>query len=135
MLWIKAFHIISAFFWAAGLLYLPRLFVYHAEAEDEIGRRRFCVMESRLYWRIMWPAMAAALLFGMLLLPHYRGGWVGAKLFLVLLLIMFHVYCGYVVRRFSGGRAPHGAKFFRIFNEIPALLIAAVVLLVVLKPF
>ncbi|MBE8158255.1 MAG: protoporphyrinogen oxidase HemJ [Betaproteobacteria bacterium] len=135
MLWIKAFHVVSVIFWSAGLLYLPRLFVYHADAEDETGRRRFCRMESRLYWRIMSPAMAAALLFGMLLLPHYRGGWVGAKLLLVLLLAAFHIYCGYIVRRFGGGRVVHGGRFFRIFNEIPALLIAAIVLLVVLKPF
>ncbi|MGI9306201.1 MAG: CopD family protein, partial [Gammaproteobacteria bacterium] len=70
MLWIKAFHIIAVIFWAAGLLYLPRLFVYHAEAADEAGRLRFSMMEKRLYWRIMLPAMCAALLFGALLLPH-----------------------------------------------------------------
>ena len=137
MQWIKAFHIISVIFWAAGLMYLPRLFAYHAESEDETSRRRFCAMESRLYWRIMLPSMVAALLFGMMLLPHYlgSGGWVGAKLLLVFLLAAFHVYCGFVVRWFAGGRAAHGGCFFRIFNEIPALLIAAIVLLVVLKPF
>lgn len=140
MLWIKAFHLIAAFFWSAGLLYLPRLFAYHAEAEDATGRRRFCLMESRLYWRIMCPAMAAVLLFGSLLLPYYLGGgrpggWLAAKLFLVFLLVVFHVYCGFVVWRFSRGAVLPGARFFRIINEIPALLIAAAVLLAVLKPF
>lgn len=135
MLTIKALHIISVIFWSAGLLYLPRLFVYHAECEDDAGRRRFCIMESRLYWRIMTPAMCAALAFAVFLLSHYRGGWIAGKLLVAFLLIIFHVYCGIAMRRFARGDAPHGAKFFRLFNEIPALLIVIAVLLAVLKPF
>ena len=137
VLWFKALHILSAFFWVAGLMYLPRLFVYHTEttADDEIGRARFVVMETRLYWRIMMPAMLSTLLFGILLLPHYRGGWVALKLLLVLMLVIFHVYCGWITHRFRGGYLSHSSRFFRIFNEIPALLIIGIVLLVVLKPY
>ena len=135
MLWIKALHIISVIFWAAGLLYLPRLFVYHAETEDAAGQRRFCLMETRLYWRIMLPAMLLALAFGLLLLPHFKGIWVVAKLLLVLLLVLFHLYCGVLVKRFAAGDRPHSARFFRFFNEVPALLLLGIVLLVVLKPF
>lgn len=134
MLTIKALHIMSVIFWSAGLLYLPRLFVYHAECEDDAGRRRFCVMEKRLYWRIMTPAMCAALLFGALLLRHYSGGWTAWKILIALLLAAFHIYCGIVIVRFARGGTPHGARFFRIFNEAPALLIVAAVLLAVLKP-
>lgn len=135
MLMIKALHIIAIIFWSAGLLYLPRLFVYHSECEGDDERRRFCVMERRLYWQIMTPAMCAALLFGALLLPHYRGDWVVWKLLLVLALVAFHGYCGFIMRRFGRGQTPHGAKFFRWYNEIPALLIVGIVLLVVLKPY
>ena len=137
MLWIKALHIIAVIFWSAGLLYLPRLFVYHADCEDDAGRRRFCTMQSRLYWRIMTPAMIGAVIFGLLLLPYYlkTGGWIGVKLLLVFGIFVFHAYCGVIVRRFAAGETPHHAKFFRLFNDIPALLIAVIVLLVVLKPF
>lgn len=135
MLWIKSLHIISVIFWSAGLLYLPRLFVYHAECEDDAGRRRFGTMERRLYWRIMTPAMIATLTFGTMLLPHYRGGWIIAKLALVLVVVLFHCYCGVVAHRLSRDLKTHSAKFFRIFNEIPALLITLIVLLAVLKPF
>lgn len=135
MLTIKSLHIISVIFWSAGLLYLPRLFVYHAECGDAPGRRRFCLMEKRLYWRIMTPAMCAALFFGALLLQYYRGGWLAWKILAALLLIVFHIYCGFVARRFGRGEAPHSAKFFRFFNEAPALLLVAAVLLAVLKPF
>ncbi|MGU9951981.1 MAG: CopD family protein [Gammaproteobacteria bacterium WSBS_2016_MAG_OTU1] len=135
MLWIKALHVMSVIFWLAGLLYLPRLFVYHAAAEDAIGRARFCTMERRLYWGIMLPAMIAALTFGMLLLPHYRGGWLVWKLLAVFLLVAYHAYCGFVMRRFVADKPTHSALFFRYFNEIPAVLVVVIVLLVVLKPF
>lgn len=135
ILWIKALHVVAVIFWSAGLLYLPRLFVYHAEAGDDLGKSRFCTMETRLYWRIMLPAMLFALTFGMLLLPHFKGGWVGAKLALVLLLVLFHGYCGVIIKRFAGGGRPHGARFFRLFNEVPAVLLLGIVLLAVLKPF
>ena len=137
MLWIKSLHIISVIFWSAGLLYLPRLFVYHAECDDDSGKQRFCIMQSRLYNRIMNPAMAAVLLFGFLLLPYYlrTGGWIAIKLLLVLAMVVFHVYCGFIVKQFNAGKTPHNSKFFRLFNEIPAILIIVIVLLVVIKPF
>lgn len=135
MLTVKALHLISVIFWSSGLLYLPRLFVYHAECEDDAGRRRFCIMEKRLYWWIMTPAMAAALFFGLWLLRYHGGGWILGKILTAFLLIAFHIYCGIVLRGFARGQTPHGARFFRLFNEIPALLIVAAVLLAVLKPF
>ena len=137
LLWIKAMHVIAVIFWSAGLLYLPRLFAYHAEAEDAAGRERFCTMERRLYWRIMLPAMLAALLLGLTMYPHFTGtgGWLAVKLLLVAGLVAFHIACGFYLRRFAAGDTPRGGRFFRIFNEIPAVLIAAIVLLVVVKPF
>jgi putative membrane protein len=135
MLTIKVLHIAAVVFWYAGLLYLPRLFVYHTEAEDDISRQRFCLMESRLYWRIMLPSMVVTLICGLLLLPNYQGGWIGIKLLLVLLLVLYHIYCGVVVRRFVIGGTPHSGRFFRIFNEIPPLVLLVVVWLVVVKPF
>lgn len=137
LLWIKALHIIAVIFWSAGLLYLPRLFVYHAQATDAIGQQRFCQMEKRLYWGIMLPSMLATLLFGLLLLPHYlgSGGWIIGKLLLVFCLLCFHVYCGVVTHRFAHGKTTHSATFFRVFNELSPLLIVAIILLVVLKPF
>ena len=135
MLTIKALHIVSVIFWSAGLLYLPRLFAYHADCEDDAGRRRFCIMESRLYWRIMTPAMCAALIFGFLLLPHYRGGWLAAKILIAFSLVAFHIYCGFVGRRFMRDESRRSSRFFRWINEIPALLIAVIVFLAVLKPF
>ena len=135
-LFFKTLHIVAVVAWFAGLLYLPRLFVYHAECEDEPGRARFCLMESRLYWRIMLPAMIVALVFGLSLITYApRGGWVLAKIALAFLLVVYHVYCGFVIRAFQRGRAPHSAKFFRFFNEAPALLLIALVALAVYKPF
>lgn len=135
MLWIKAAHLISVIAWFAGLLYLPRLFVYHADCEDDAGRRRFSLMESRLYWRIMTPAMAFTLLFGLMLLGYgFRGGWLLAKLALVALLVVFHASCGLYIRRLRSGHHPN-AKFFRFYNEIPTLLLLLIVCLVTIKPF
>ncbi len=135
MLTIKAIHIISVIFWSAGLLYLPRLFVYHAECEDDVGRRRFCVMEKRLYWLIMTPAMCAALIFGVMLLQYYPGKWAIWKILTAFLIVVFHGYCGFCAHRFARDKTPHGGRFFRLFNEVPALLIVVAVLLAVLKPY
>ena len=135
MLWLKIFHIAAVVFWFAGLLYLPRLFVYHAAAEDKIGRERFCQMEAKLYWRIMMPSMVAAIGFGLALLPYHQGQWIMAKLLLVFLLLLYHLYCGVVIRHFAADRTPHQARFFRWFNEVPALLLLIIVWLVVAKPF
>lgn len=139
-LWLKALHIIAVVCWFAGLFYLPRLFVYHAMSEDQASRERFCVMERKLYRGIMGPSMVATLVFGiwMLILNpalFAGGGWMHAKLAAVLLLIGYHHACGAQLKRFAKGETPHGHMFFRWFNEIPVLLLLAIVILVVVRPF
>lgn len=134
MLWVKFFHLVAAISWFAGLLYLPRLFVYHADCDDDKGRRRFGVMESRLFWRIMTPAMILSLTFGFMLLGYgSRGGWIAAKLAAVLALLVFHASCLFYMRRLRGDAHP-SARFFRVYNEIPTLLLIIIVFLAVLKP-
>ena len=137
VLWLKALHIIAVVAWMAGLLYLPRLFVYHAACEDAPGRARFCLMESRLYRRIMGPAMAAAVVLGFAVMGvgRFSGAWLWSKIALAALLVAFHVWCGRCVRQFARDQNPHSEKTFRIANEIPAVLLIAVVILVVVKPF
>lgn len=137
MLWVKSFHIIAMVAWFAGLLYLPRLFVYHALAEDEIGRARFALMERKLYYAIMTPAAILTLALGSILWLVYgiSGAWLHAKLALVALLIAYHIYCARVMRDFRAGRNRRGHVFYRWFNELPALILIGVVILVVVKPF
>lgn len=139
-LWLKALHLIAMVCWFAGLFYLPRLFVYHAMSEDSVSRERFCVMERRLYRGIMLPSMLATLIFGigMLALNPYlflTGGWLHAKLALVVLLIGYHHMCGVQVKRFARGETPHSHVFYRWFNEVPVLFLIAIVILAVIKPF
>lgn len=132
---VKAFHIIAVVSWFAGLLYLPRLFVYHADCEDAPGRERFGVMEARLHRRIMGPAMAAAIGLGLALLAWFPvAGWVVAKLVLVGGLVAFHVWCGRQIKALAAGRGLT-AKAYRLWNEVPTVLLVLIVLLVVLKPF
>lgn len=143
MLWIKSFHIIAMVAWFAGLFYLPRLFVYHADIEksEEKGYVRFCTMERRLFWGIMTPSAILTLLLGVGLMHSMKLSfispplWLGIKLFLVLLLAVYHIYCGIVAHRFKQHRNTQSALFFRWINEIPALILIAIVLLVILKPF
>lgn len=137
MLWVKSFHIIAVVAWFAGLLYLPRLFVYHALAQDETGRARFVVMERKLYYAIMTPAAIATVVLGLVLWLGYGigGAWLHAKLALVALLIAYHLYCARLLRDFCAGRNRHGHVFYRWFNELPALVLIAIVILVVVKPF
>lgn len=140
MLWLKAFHLISMVAWFAGLFYLPRLFVYHAQASDSISLERFTVMERRLYRGIMNPAMIATLFFGgwMLYLgwPMYKTmGWVHAKLFLIVLLIGYHHVCGAYVKKFARDANKHTSKFYRWFNEVPTVFLIAIVILAVVRPF
>ena len=136
MLWVKAFHIIFMVTWFAGLLYLPRLYVYHSQCKDEPGHERFCVMEKKLFF-IMSIGAVLTVFFGVWLLVAYgfSGGWLHAKLFLVLLLIIYHLYCLRINFNFSAKRNRWSHVQFRWFNEIPALLLIAVVILVVVKPF
>ncbi|WP_271410413.1 protoporphyrinogen oxidase HemJ [Pseudomonas sp. Q1-7] len=138
-LWLKALHIIAVICWFAGLFYLPRLFVYHAMAEDESSRERFKVMERKLYRGIMGPSMVATLVFGLWMLylnPAWLSqGWLHAKLTLVVLLIGYHHACGGLLKRFARGENRRGHVFYRWFNEVPVLFLIAIVILVVIKPF
>jgi len=140
MLWIKSFHIIFVVTWFAGLFYLPRLFVYHANTTDHISLERFQIMERRLYRGIMTPSGVIATLLGLWLLilgkdAYLTGGWMHAKLGLVAILWIYHFCCGRYVRLFSIDANTHSATFYRFFNEFPALILVAVVILVVVKPF
>lgn len=140
MLWIKALHIIFVVAWFAGLFYLPRLFVYHCTIEASPEHERFVVMERRLLG-IMTIGGIAALGFGLALLPWWSGAlgggslWLHVKLLLVAALIAFHVYCAVLVRRFRDGENRHSERYFRLINEFPAVVLVAVVILVVVKPF
>ncbi|MGH8362125.1 MAG: CopD family protein [Gammaproteobacteria bacterium] len=137
MLWVLAFHIIFMVTWFAGLFYLPRLFVYHSEAHDEPDRKRFATMERRLYV-IMSIGAAGTIAFGLWLLFGWWlpvPGWLEAKLALVVLLILYHIYCRKLIADFHHDRNRHGTRFFRWFNEIPALFLLAIVILAVVKPF
>jgi protoporphyrinogen IX oxidase len=137
MLWLKAFHVIAVIAWFAGLFYLPRLYVYHADAKDPISIERFKVMERRLF-AIMTLGAAAGLLLGaamMVAAPLYLAmQWLRIKLTLVLLVIAYHGYCYKLMRDFAANRNRHGARWYRAFNEVPSLLLIGIVLLAVVKP-
>ena len=140
MLWIKAFHIIAVVTWFAGLFYLPRLFVYHALCEDEPGRKRFKIMERKLYRGIMTPSALVAVFLGIWLIalnPAYymQSGWMHAKLTLVLVLLAYHFQCWRHLLQLRQDRNRRGHVYYRWFNEFPVLLLVAIVILVVVKPF
>lgn len=138
-LWLKAFHIISVITWFAALFYLPRLFVYHAMAEDTISQERFKIMERKLYRGIMTPSMVVTVVLGIAMLvinPAWLSmGWMHAKLFLVVLLLGYHHACGRLLKRFAADENRHSHKWYRWFNEAPTLVLVGIVLLVVIKPF
>ena len=139
--WLKAAHILAVIAWMAGLLYLPRLFVYHAQAPAGSGRdATFAVMERRLLRGIIVPAMTATYLFGLLLAAtpgtvEWQRGWIWAKLALVLLLTGFQALLARWRRAFAAGANRHTVRFFRLVNELPTLALIAIVVLVVVKPF
>lgn len=138
MLWIKAFHIIVMVAWFAALFYLPRLFVYHADAIDRISLDRFKVMERRLYYGIMWPAALLTTILGLMLMAfntayYLHAAWFHAKLSLVLLLWGFHFACGHYLKRFAREANRCTAYFYRWMNELPTLLLIGIVCLVVVK--
>jgi putative membrane protein len=137
MLWIKAFHIIFMVTWFAGLFYLPRLFVYHADCADQTGHERFLVMERKLF-AIMTIGAVITTLFGAWLLLAWHWPpvalWLQLKLVLIATLIVYHVQCGVLVRAFRENRNPHSGTFYRWFNEVPALILIAVILLAVVRP-
>ncbi|MCE2989529.1 MAG: protoporphyrinogen oxidase HemJ [Nitrosomonadaceae bacterium] len=140
MLWVKSFHIIFMVAWFAGLFYMPRLFVYHAQAEDTISKERFKIMERKLYFGIMTPCMLITLGLGLWLWGGYRigfgSGWMHAKLFLVAVLVAQHVYLGKLMNDFKHDRNRHSHVFYRWLNEIPTLpALIGIVILVVVKPF
>lgn len=137
MLWIKAFHIVFMVTWFAGLFYLPRLFVYHATADDSVSRERFKIMERKLFYGIMTPGAVLTIAFGLWLMLGYgfKGGWLHAKLALVALLVGYHIYCGKLLLDFKHDRNRHGHVYYRWLNEAPVLVLVAIVILVVVKPF
>ena len=138
-LWLKAFHIIAVISWMAGMLYLPRLFVYHAAAKVGSDQSEtFKVMERRLLKAIINPAMTAAWLLGAWL--AWSGGWLTApwflaKLALVIALSGLHGYLARIVKQFAADQNRHTQKFYRIVNEIPTILMIFIVLLATVKPF
>jgi protoporphyrinogen IX oxidase len=142
--WVKAFHIIAVIAWMAGMLYLPRLFVYHCEAEKgSVQSETFKVMERRLLRGIINPAMIAAIAFGLWLgwmgpdsrYGWFAAGWLQAKIVLVLVMAGVHGLFVRWTKAFAAGRNRHSQKFYRIINEVPTVLMILIVLLVVLKPF
>ena len=138
MLWLKAFHIIFVVTWFAGLFYLPRLFVYHAMADDETTINTLRVMQRKLLG-ITHIGGALALLFGVLLVvavPAWlEGSWMHLKLALVAALVAYHAWCAVLVKKFAVGTVHRSHVWFRWFNEVPAVMLIAIVILVVLKPF
>ena len=142
MLWLKAFHVVSVISWFAALLYLPRLFVYHSQIQgstidDPIGNARFKVMERKLF-KLMSLAAFMAVAFGVSMLavtPEYLlMRWLHLKLLLVLLLIAYHGACFALLQQFANDRNSRSERWYRVFNEIPALLLIGIVILVVVKP-
>jgi protoporphyrinogen IX oxidase len=148
MLWLKAFHIIGVVSWFAALLYLPRLFVYHSQIQssqnqassldDDVGNARFKIMERKLFM-IMTIGAVVAIGFGVAMLawaPDYLlMRWLHVKLALVLLLVGYHGACFALLQQFAADRNSHSERWYRLFNELPALLLIAIVILVVVKPF
>lgn len=138
MLWLKAFHIIFMVTWFAGLFYLPRLYVYHASTTDTPGKERFKIMERKLF--VMTTIGAAfTVLFGVATLmqvPAYmKTGWMHAKLTLVVVLLAYHFWCYRLLVAFRHDANRHSERWYRMFNEAPSLLLMAIVILVVVKPF
>lgn len=141
-LYVKAFHVIAIIAWMAGLLYLPRLFVYHAQAETGSDKAEtFKVMEVRLLRYIMNPAMIASWIFGLILLFYYgvidwsADIWFHVKFLLVIVLTGYHMFLARWRRLFAEDHNAHSARFYRWMNEVPTVIMVAVVILVVARPF
>lgn len=139
MKWILALHIIAVICWFAGLFYLPRLFVYHASAETQAMRDQFKIMERKLYLYIMHPSLLAVIITGYALVftvfPNANYPmWLHAKLILVGLLVVFHGFCGYYLRAFRLDKNKHSHRFYRLFNEVPTVLLIVIVILAVVQP-
>jgi putative membrane protein len=138
MLWLKAFHIAFVVTWFAGLFYLPRLFVYHATATDAAGLERFVMMERRLF-AMMTIGATLAVLFGLSMIvaaPGYaQMNWLRLKLLFVAGLVGYHVWCYALMQELKAGKMRRSQRWLRIFNEVPALFLLAIVILAVVKPF
>ncbi len=141
MLWVKAFHIIFMVTWFAGLFYLPRLFVYHAMSDDQISNERFKIMERKLFYGIMTPGAIITIALGLWMLFDYawsayqHSHWLTVKLVLTAIIIIYHIYCGKLLIDFRHDRNTHGHVFYRWLNEFPVLLLIAIIILVIVKPF
>lgn len=137
MLWLKALHVVFVVTWFAGLFYLPRLFVYHVVTVEREGQARFVVMERRLFFIMSLGAIATVLL-GIAMIagaPGYLAlGWMRAKLLLVAALVGYHAWCYRLMLALRAGEPRHSQRWYRFFNEIPALLLIAIVVLAVVKP-
>lgn len=139
-MWLKAWHLIGMVTWFAGLFYLPRLFVYHTMSDDAVSIERFKVMERKLYYGITTPGGIFTLVMGLWMLYDYAwvayGShlWLHLKLALLAVLVVYHVYCGKVLLDFKHDRNRRSHVWYRWFNELPVLLLIAIVLLAVLKP-
>lgn len=138
-LWIKAIHVIAVISWMAGMLYLPRLFVYHTEAEPgSVQSETFKVMERRLLRAIINPAMMVTWVLGLWLAWKgfgFSGGWLHAKISLVVVMSAMHGYLSGAVRKFAEDRNERSARHWRLVNEVPTVLMIGIVILVVVKPF
>jgi protoporphyrinogen IX oxidase len=138
-LWLKAFHVIAIIAWMAGMLYLPRLFVYHSETpKGSIQSDTFKIMERRLLKAIINPAMIVAWALGLYLVwdgGWYASGWLHAKVLLVLILSGFHGFLSRLVKDFAADRNIRPARFYRMINEVPTVLMIGIVILVIVKPF
>lgn len=141
MLYVKALHIVFMVTWFAGLFYLPRLFVYHAMAEDDISRERFKIMQRKLYFGIMTPGAVLTIAFGGWLLADYAwavyhaSGWLISKLIAVTILVFYHLHCGKLLFDFKYDRNTHSHVFYRWYNEFPVILLVAIIILAIAKPF
>lgn len=140
--WVKSFHIIAVISWMAGLLYLPRLFVYHCGCDENSDQSEtFKIMERRLLKTIMTPAMIVAWILGLALLVIFEavslelGAWFHVKLALVILLSAFHMYLAKLVRQFAENNNQHNVRFYRLINEVPTVLMVGIVILVIVRPF
>ena len=137
---LKALHLIAVISWMAGLLYLPRIFVYHVENKnDQNISNVFKVMERKLYFYIMMPAMVLSWIFGLLLISsigfdQLANKWLEIKLILVLILTIYHLFLGVCLKKFSIDKNTYSSKFYRIFNEVPTILLILIVFIVIFKP-
>jgi len=141
MLWLKALHLIFMVTWFAGLFYLPRLYVYHAQSDDEISNERFKVMERKLFYGIMTPGMLITFIFGFWMLGDYAWamysgmGWLHVKISLLAGLVVYHYYCYKFLNDFKYNNNKRTHIFYRWFNEVPVLFLVLIIILAVVKPF